>query len=156
MQAMVDTLLEELPPAIALELRRATEADWARIEAMYEVFEPKGACMGLPPRKEPEKWLATLRPYVNFIVEDKGQVVAHAALCPENSSGEVAVFVHQDYRKQHLGRRLLEALIAEARRMGLATVWGMTEWDNLPMLRLARSLGFVSGDDPREFYLALK
>jgi acetyltransferase len=69
--------------------------------------------------------------------------------------GEVAVFVHQDFRSCGLGRQLLEALIREARRMGLRRVWGMTELDNVPMLRLARSLGFVTAEDPREFFLEL-
>jgi hypothetical protein len=32
----------------------------------------------------------------------------------------------------------------------------MTEWDNVPMLRLARAMGFTSSADPREFFLELK
>jgi L-amino acid N-acyltransferase YncA len=139
-----------------LRLRRAEAADRAGLVAMYESFEPKGACMGLPPRKDPERWLEELRPYPNFIVVDGERVVAHATLCPEREAGEVAVFVHQDYRARGLGKRLLQELIAEAKRLGLKHVWGMTEWDNVAMLRLARSLGFVSASDPREFYLDLK
>ncbi|HWQ03384.1 MAG TPA: GNAT family N-acetyltransferase [Candidatus Nitrosotenuis sp.] len=147
---------ESLATTDQLQLRLATHDDRDAILAMYEVFEPKGASLGLPPRKDPGRWLDTLREYPNFIVLDGARVIAHAALCPEKESGEVAVFVHQDYRSRGLGKRLLETLIHEARRMGLRRVWGVTELDNVPMLRLAHSLGFVSAEDPREFYRDLE
>jgi L-amino acid N-acyltransferase YncA len=147
---------EVITKDLALVIRLATPADQQAIVAMYEIFEPKGACLGLPPRKDPGRWLDTLREFPNVVALHNGRVIAHAALCAEKESGEVAVFVHQDYRNRGLGRRLLEALIREARRMGLRRVWGMTELDNVPMLRLAHSLGFVSARDPREFYLDLE
>jgi RimJ/RimL family protein N-acetyltransferase len=139
-----------------VDLHRAGPEEFAALVRMYESFEPKGACMGLPPRKEPERWLRDLSQYPNFIVMDGERIVAHAALCPEGETAEVAVFVHQDYRGQGLGKRLLRALIEEARRLNLKRVWGMTEWDNVPMLRLARALGFTSAADPREFFLDVK
>jgi L-amino acid N-acyltransferase YncA len=147
---------EEMTTAQELELRRATSADRSALMAMYDDFEPKGACMGLPPRREPQRWLDELAPYPNFVVMDGERIVAHAALCPEGETGEVAVFVHQDYRTRGLGKKLLCELIAEARVIGLKRVWGMTEWDNVPMLRLAHSLGFKSAADPREFFLELE
>jgi acetyltransferase len=82
-------------------------------------------------------------------------VIGHAALCDDGESGEVAVFVHQNYRGKKLGKRLLSELIQEANRKGLKRIWGMTELDNVPMLRLAYSLGFMRGEDPREFFLHL-
>jgi GNAT superfamily N-acetyltransferase len=138
-----------------LTLRLATRADRAALIAMYLSFEPKGACLGLPPRKEPHFWLDNLSAFRNFVVLSDGHIVAHAALCDDGESGEVAVFVHQDFRGRKLGKRLLAALIEEARRSGLKRIWGMTELDNVPMLRLAHSLGFSAGTDPREFFLTL-
>lgn len=142
-------------PAAELTLRRASAADRPALIAMYLSFEPKGACLGLPPRKDPQRWLDNIAPYSNFIVLDGSRIVAHAALCDDGFSGEVAVFVHQDIRGKRLGKRLLMELIAEARRKGLKKIWGMTELDNVPMLRLARSLGFSPAADPREFFLTL-
>ena len=136
-------------------LRRATHQDRAALIAMYLSFEPKGACLGLPPRKEPHYWLDNISAFPNFVVVSDGHIVAHAALCDDGESGEVAVFVHQDFRGRKLGKRLLAELIAEARRSGLKKIWGMTELDNVPMLRLAHSLGFSPGADPREFFLTL-
>jgi GNAT superfamily N-acetyltransferase len=139
----------------ALTLRLATHDDRGALIAMYLSFEPKGACLGLPPRKEPQFWLENLSAFPNFIVVAGERIIAHAALCSDAESGEVAVFVHQDFRGKKLGKRLLVELIAEARRKGLKKIWGMTELDNVPMLRLARSLGFSPGRDPREFFLTL-
>ena len=139
----------------ALLLRLATPDDRGALIAMYLSFEPKGACLGLPPRKEPQFWLENLSTFPNFVVVAGERIIAHAALCSDAESCEVAVFVHQDFRGKKLGKRLLVELIAEARRKGLKKIWGMTELDNVPMLRLARSLGFSPGADPREFFLTL-
>ena len=137
-------------------LRRATAADRDALLEMYVTFEPKGASLGLPPLLNVEEWLDWLTPGSNFVVQADQRIVGHGVLCPEGDSAEVAIFVHQGFRGRGLGRLLLRTLVEEAQRMGLRRVWGVTELDNLPMLRLANSLGFVSGDDPGEFYLDLR
>jgi len=141
--------------AVDFELQRATPAHRGRLVEMYRAFEPKGASLGLPPRLNPERWLDGLSKYPNFLAVAGERIVGHAVLCPCGSSGEVAVFVYQDYRGCGLGRLLLAELIREARSLGLRHVWGTTELDNVPMLRLAHSLGFRSGQDPAAFSLDL-
>lgn len=136
-------------------LRRATSEDRPALLAMYADFEPKAACLGLPPREHAGIWLDVLQPYPNFVIEVDGRMVAHGALCHDAQSGEVAVFVHQDYRGAGLGKKTLAALIEEGRRLNLRRVWGVTELDNVAMLRLAHMLGFTSQDDPAEFSLEL-
>lgn len=145
-----------LQTASSIQIRRASSADRDALVAMYLSFEPKGAALGLPPRKDPQRWLDDLAVYPNLVVYAEGRVAGHAVLCPEDGSGEVAVFVHQDYRRRGLGRMLLTELIDEARRLGLERVWGMAEFDNFAMLGLARSLGFHPGKNPCEFYLDLR
>ncbi len=146
----------QIETAASFELRRLSPPDRDALVAMYESFEPKGASLGLPPRKELQKWLDRLAGYPNFIAFLEDRAVGHAVLCPEGATGEVAVFVHQDYRGLGLGKRLLSEAISEARRLGLWRVWGTTETDNVPMLRLAFSLGFVPGKEAGEFYLDLR
>jgi len=143
-------------PPPGFELRRATPAHCGALAGFYRSFEPKGASLGLPPHKDPGRWLATLAPYPNFLVFSKGRIVAHAVLCPEGDAGEVAVFVGQEHRGRGLGRCLLTQLVDEARRLGLRRIWGLTEFDNIPMRRLARSLGFTAAEDPYEFTLDLQ
>jgi GNAT superfamily N-acetyltransferase len=144
-------------PGTMSTIRRATLADRSALLYMYLGFEPKGVCLGLPPRKEPQLsiWLDNLSVFPNFVVLVGERIVAHAALCDNGRSGEVAVFVHQDFRGRGFGKMLLTALVDEARRRGLKNIWGTTELDNVSMLRLARSLGFSPVADPREFFLLL-
>lgn len=137
-------------------VERATSADRDALIAMYLVFDPKGAALGLPPRKEPGRWIDSLREFPNFLVRDSGRIVGHAVLCIEGDSGETAVFVHQDWRGRGIGKMLLQELIDEGRRRDLRRVWGMAAPDNFVMLRLADSLGFVPGSDPGVFHLDLK
>ena len=142
--------------AQAFELRRATRADRVTLAAMYRSFEPKAAAFGLPPRDHPERWLDSLSGYPNFIAVAQGRVVAHAVLCPEGSSAEVAIFVHQDFRGRGLGKQLLGELINEAHRLDLQRMWAVIEPANVPMARLARSLGFAPGEELGEFCLELE
>ena len=141
--------------AAAFRVEPAKPEDRAGLIQMYLEFEPKGAALGLPPRKNPEAWLDALSEFPNFVVKAAGRIIGHATLCIEGDSGETAIFVHQDWRSHGLGRILLRALLEEARRRNLRRVWGMAAPDNFVMLRLADSLGFVPGGDPGVFHLDL-
>ena len=141
--------------ATPLTIERATPELRGAMVAMYQAFEPKGASLGLPPRANPEHWLDRPAAYPNFVARLGERIVGHAVLCPCGPSAEIAVFVHQDFRGQGLGRRLLIALVDEARRLRLRHAWGTTDLDNVPMLRLAHSLGFRCGQDPATFSLEL-
>ncbi|MBI3670951.1 MAG: GNAT family N-acetyltransferase [Acidobacteria bacterium] len=91
--------------------------------------------------------------FPNFIAVVEGRVIGHAVLCPEGDSAEVAIFVHQDSRRHGLGKPLLNKLKNEGQRLGLRRLWGITEPNNVAMLRLAVSLGFVLSAEPGEFYI---
>lgn len=139
----------------ALRLARLTPERQSALEEFYNQFEPKGAALGLPPRS-PEavhEWIQSLRKYPNFLMLDGDAIVGHAMLCPEVYTGEVAVFVREGYRGQGLGKRLLQAVIAEALEMDLRRIWGICEPDNVAMLRLAHACGFTPGKDLGEFFL---
>lgn len=150
--------VDEFETVAELTLSRATYEDLRALEQMYREFEPRGEALGLPPRTDVDTahWLATLSDDVNLLLRDGQRVVGHAVLCPFEETAEVAVFIHQDYRGRGAGRLLLAALIAEAKQLGLRRIWGIARPDNLPMLRLARTCGFVTGHEPGEFYLLLR
>jgi GNAT superfamily N-acetyltransferase len=144
---------------VSLEIRvgRAQASDHAALEAMYAAFEPKAEALGLPPlhAEDTARWLEGLSSFPNFLAWEGDRVVGHGAVCADGDSAEVAVFVHQDFRGRGIGRRLLNELIAEAQRLGLRRVWGIAAPDNIPMLRLAYSCGFIPGDEMGEFYRIL-
>lgn len=147
--------LTETKTAVATTVRLAAAEDREALLAMYETFEPRPASLGLPPRVRVDEWLDRLATSLNFLAVVEGKLVGHAVLCPEKGTGEVAVFVHQDFRGQGIGRQLLTALVEEGRRLGLRRVWGMTELDNVPMLALAHAVGFVPDVDPGMFHMDL-
>jgi GNAT superfamily N-acetyltransferase len=140
---------------VRASVRLVASGDREALRAMYQTFEPRPASLGLPPRARIDEWLDRLASSVNFQALVDGKVVGHAVLCPENGTGEVAVFVHQDYRGRGIGRQLLTTLVEEGRRLGLRRIWGMTELDNVPMLALAHAVGFVPDSDPGMFHMDL-
>jgi len=137
-------------------VRRAGSEDREALLEMYSSFEPRGGMLGLPPQNNVEHWLDTLAAYPNFVVYVEDRLAGHGMICPDGDTAELAVFVHQDFRRQHIGKQLFTHMIYQAKQMGLRRVWGITEPDNLPMLRLACSFGFVRTDDPFEFSLDLQ
>ena len=60
---------------------------------------------------------------------------------------ECALVVEDAYQGKGLGRHLLERLIAVARERGVKVLVGLVLAENLPLLKLARALGF---GPPRE------
>lgn len=142
---------------LQIQVRQAQASDRPALEAMYAAFEPKAEALGLPPLRAEDtaRWLDGLSAFPNFLAREGDRVVGHGAVCADGDSAEVAVFVHQDFRGRGIGRRLLNELIAEARRLGLRRVWGIAAPDNIPMLRLAYSCGFIPGDEMGEFYRIL-
>lgn len=140
-----------------VELIRYTAEMRPHLEAFYDAFEPKGASLGLPPRSPDaiRDWLNSIAMYPSFVVRVGERIVGHSLLCPDTYTGEVAVFVGKDYRGRGLGQRLLLALIAEAMELDLRRVWGISEPDNVAMLRLAHKCGFQPGKDLGEFFLEM-
>ncbi|MBE2215079.1 MAG: GNAT family N-acetyltransferase [Opitutaceae bacterium] len=65
-------------------------------------------------------------------------------LDPDGKSAEVAFVVRETKRRCGMASTLMDALLAVARRRGLASVWGRVRKDNLPMLALFRRYGATS------------
>jgi acetyltransferase len=74
--------------------------------------------------------------------------VVRACADPGDRSAEFAVLVRSDLKQQGLGRVLMEKLIRYCRMRGMSELWGSVLTQNVPMMHLARSLGFkVRGID---------
>jgi phosphinothricin acetyltransferase len=95
-----------------------------------------------------EQWHAAHHPFARLVAWSDGRVVGWAALSPVSRrrcySGvaEVSVYVAADARGQGVGRRLLEAVIAESERQDIWTLQGATFPENEASLRLQRACGF--------------
>jgi GNAT superfamily N-acetyltransferase len=97
-----------------------------------------------------------------FVARDGRQVVAMASLLYTVSTaegGKAALFedlvVRPDYRKQGIGAKLLEYVIAHARAEGLLRLTLLTDMQNESAQVLYRKLGFV-GSPMKPMRLKLK
>lgn len=79
-----------------------------------------------------------------FVIDDGGEIRAVADLHIEpagSRSAEFGLIVGQAVAGQGLGRRLMQRLLADARRRGLTRVTGCVSAENARMLRLCQDLG---------------
>jgi acetyltransferase len=67
----------------------------------------------------------------------------YALVDGDDGAREFAIAVADDARGRGVGTRLLRTLIGHARRGGVQRLYGDVLRDNVPMLKLARKLGFT-------------
>ena len=76
---------------------------------------------------------------------DKRRIAGISRLIIEpGSKAQFAVLVHDGYQGKGLGWKLMDVLIAIARRKGLTEVYGLTLRENHRMQKLAKSFGFTA------------
>ncbi|KZC39940.1 MULTISPECIES: GNAT family N-acetyltransferase [Rhodanobacter] len=74
-------------------------------------------------------------------------------------SAEFSVLVEQDWSRRGLGALLMQHLVDDCRRRGLAELWGYVLLENRPMLELCKELGFsqrMIPDEPGTAQITLK
>jgi L-amino acid N-acyltransferase YncA len=115
-------------------VRRLTQDELPALEQMYETFEPKEVALGLPPRDPSRRrdWLKHLSEGLNLVALMEGRIVGHTAVMPAGHAGELAVFVHQDYRRRGVAMAMARLAVEEARQQGLRSIWVLISSDNSP------------------------
>jgi len=83
------------------------------------------------------------------IVAEKGGVVAGWASlsrwsdrCAYDSTAETSLYVHVDFRKQGIGKQLMEVLVLQGRNLGLHTLIARITHGNEQSIYLHERLGF--------------
>ncbi|MGH8184241.1 MAG: GNAT family N-acetyltransferase [Rhodanobacteraceae bacterium] len=85
-----------------------------------------------------------------FVIDDRGEIRAVADLHaehPDSNEAEFGLIVGKAIAGRGLGRLLMQRLLAEASRRGLA-LRGLVRRDNARMLELCRALGGTATADP--------
>jgi RimJ/RimL family protein N-acetyltransferase len=114
---------------------------------MYDWFEPLGAALGLPPSGEEQRceWIdVALSHKMNLAAfSPAGAAVGHCFLvADEAGSAELAIFVHQEFRRRGVATALVKAVLEWGGVEGLRRVWTLTGSENTAALRLQERFGF--------------
>jgi phosphinothricin acetyltransferase len=135
-----------------LRTRPATSGDAPAIAEIYnQGIADRTATFETEPRSAEERraWLADLAGrYPAVVVESDGQVVGWAAAGSYSPRacyggiGSASVYVHRDWRGRGVGSLLLDALIAEAERLGLWKLVSRVFVFNAASRALCRKHGF--------------
>ena len=83
-----------------------------------------------------------------FVGEIKNRVIAWASLskwsdrCAYDSTAEVSIYVHKDFRNQGIGKQLMEIIVLEGKERGLHTLLSRITSGNEKSIYLHERLGF--------------
>lgn len=125
-------------------IREMQPEDLPHLEQMYAGFDPIGEALGLPPGTidRRQAWLASLQTGINLVALAEDHIVGHLALMPAEHAAEMAVFVHQDFRRQGLATSLTKAAVEIARTRGLRALWVLITSSNVAARNGLRNFGF--------------
>jgi GNAT superfamily N-acetyltransferase len=107
-----------------ISIERLSPESQPLLEKMYDSFAPLGAAFGLPPVEAGRRraWLADIGKGINLMAFIDGVPAGHLVLLPLGRVAEMAVFVHQDFRRQGVATALAEAAVREARAAGQSAI----------------------------------
>jgi L-amino acid N-acyltransferase YncA len=96
-------------------------------------------------------WLSDHSPdqYPFWVLETNGQVVGWLTFksflprCAYRGTAELSVYVHEQFRRRGIARKLLESAIATAPRLEITALVGLIFAHNEPSTRLFAELGFT-------------
>ena len=147
-----------------LLIRAATEADLPSVLAIYNYEVMNGvATFDTVPRTLDDQmaWLTEhAHPYCALVAERAGEILGYGSLSRYKDrpaydlTVEDTVYVHQDHRREGIGRVLLAALILEGRKRGFHAILGRITGENEASIELHRACGFV--DAGRELEVGQK
>jgi len=127
-----------------VSVRIVKPEDLPLLEQMYDAFSPMGATMGLPP-SDPQRrknWLKTLVEGINLVALCEDQPAGHLALMAGGRAAEMALFVHQDFRRRGVATALANEAVRLCRQQKLRVLWVLISSDNNAARRGLLNYGF--------------
>lgn len=129
-------------------IRAMTPADWPQVSAIYEQGLQGGTSTFNTVCPTWEEWDKSHLPQCRFVTEEKGIVTGWAAISPTSSRPvyrgvvEVSIYIHQNWRGQGVGKRLLSHLCDESEKEGFWTLYVSIFAVNKASLALHEKCGF--------------
>jgi L-amino acid N-acyltransferase YncA len=139
--------------ATELRIRDALESDLPAIIDIYNATVPtRMVTAELEPTTVPARlpWFRehSRNQYPFWVAESDGQVIGWLDFkkflprCAYRGTAEISVYVDQKFRRQGVGRRLLEQAIARSLSLEITAMVGLIFAHNDPSLKLFEQLGF--------------
>jgi len=140
-----------------MDIRVATEADLPQLLAIYNYeVENDTATFDLNPKSMEERmewfYAHNVGNHPLIVAEEDGRAVGYASLSPYRekeayaATVELSVYIDPDYRRRGIARRLLTAILDEAReRDDIHTVISVITAGNEASVRLHEEFGFRYG-----------
>lgn len=125
-----------------------TERHWPAVKAIYEKGIATGNATFQTEAPEWEEWDKGHIRACRLVAVENEQVIGWAALsavssrCVYGGVAEVSVYIHPDARGKGVGRKLLEALIAESEQNNFWTLQAGIFPENEASVALHEKLGF--------------
>jgi phosphinothricin acetyltransferase len=142
-----------MPASPNISIRRAALADAPAIAAVYnESILTTTATFDTETKSVEDRieWLSAHdERHPVIVAESDGQVIGYASLSrwsdrrAYDDTAETSFYVKSEFRGQGVGRRLKEAIVAEARRLGYHSVIARVAQGSEESLHLNLSMGFV-------------
>lgn len=136
-----------------LAIRPATVNDQHAIMEIYnEAVQNTTATFDTEPRtieKQMEWWGMHKKNHPVFVAEEKGKITGWASLspwsdrCAYDTTVEVSVYIHKDFRGRGIGSRLLEIVTLEGGKVGNHTVISRITEGNGSSIHIHEKLGYT-------------
>jgi RimJ/RimL family protein N-acetyltransferase len=131
-------------------VRRFRTKDKEKLIAMYESLSQKALRWALPPytREKLERgWLSNLRNITAIVALHDNKIAGHAQVYKpphlrRKGTGDLVIYLHQDFHNVGLGTAMLEELIALAKEEDLHRIGLSVVADNEPAVHLYQKMGF--------------
>ena len=131
-----------------MHIRPMIDEDWPKVKAIYE----NGIATGMATFEKSapfwESWDQAHLPFGRLVAVSNHHIAGWVALSPVSSRcvyggvAEVSVYVHEDFRKKGIGKRLLVALIEASEQHNIWTLQAGIFSENQASINLHKKCGF--------------
>ena len=130
-----------------MKIRFMTEADLEQAAAIEAACVRESWSLDLLSSGFENKWNLYLA------AEEDGRLAGYGAVCVIAGEGEIQrIAVLEEFRRQGLGRKLLDAMVAAARNRGARAMTLEVRESNEPAIKLYFSAGFRTEAQRKDYY----
>jgi RimJ/RimL family protein N-acetyltransferase len=156
----LDSASTKLKDGRSVLIREFRREDKEKFIEMYEGLSAETVRWAMPPynRERLEKgWLSNSQNLISIVAFHDDKIVGHAQIFkfpnPRlRATGDLVVYLHQDFHNVGLGSAMLSKLIDLAKKDGMHRIGLTVVRDNKPAIHLYRKFGFKTEGVKRDAY----